>query len=72
MNCSVNSFYWGWNEFLVIEKKNLRMASDMALMEKQNKRHFSDLSEQATSENERVKNILRRRIDQKIDNLSQA
>jgi hypothetical protein len=48
------------------------MAGDMALMEKQNKRHFSDLSEQATSENERVKNILRRRIDQKMDNLSQA
>ena len=35
-------------------------------------RNLHDISDHATSENDRVKQILRRRIDQKIDDLSQA
>lgn len=38
----------------------------------QNVKSVQDISDHATSENDRVKQLLRRRIDQKLENLSQA
>lgn len=61
------------DELLILEKKNLRLQRDSSLLEKYSKKgQYPDMSDHVSSENDRSKQILRRRLDAKIDDISQA
>lgn len=69
-------------ELMMVEKKFLRAQRDQDLSNqdyrktrerdnRDNRKNVNDLSDHVTLENDRVKEILRRRIDQKIEDISQ-